>query len=253
MIRPNSNTRTLGILPLAIAVAFVLLAGCTFNVPIRPFENKPLIKKRNITAGIYYSQKFRDAVHVEKLSRINHNISVGKASVKMFDQVFASAFDQVVDIKEWPAPDTSLSEADVVIEPTLEAFWVIPPKPPQVPPLPGYHFEEQVYSVYIKYQIKFHSEDGMILGSHAVLAEGQRRYIFTWRHPLSDATERAIRDAAAKISVAINADEKIEGWLRTSEPIIYRGKQEQTSHIESHEKVPPALLGQPDDREGGQQ
>ena len=88
-------------------------------------RHKPLIGKRNITVGVYYSKEFRDAVHVEKLGPINQNIPVGKASIKMLDEVFATAFDRVLKIKEWPVAATNLSEADVVIEPTLEAFWVI--------------------------------------------------------------------------------------------------------------------------------
>lgn len=239
------NVRGPSMYPLAIAAVLALLTGCTYNVGVSRFDTKPLIKKRNITVGVYYSQEFRDSVHAEKRGLNNMNIPIGKASTRMLDEVFASAFHRVVNILEWPVDATNLPEVDLVIEPTLEAFSVTYSRS-------GY---KDVFSIEINYQIKFFSADGKILGSHKLLGEGRRFVGFDILkpHPLSDATERAIRDAAAKISVAIETDEKIGRWLRTSEPVIYSGKEGITRHVESQKKVPPALPGQPDDGKGGQQ
>ncbi len=214
---PESNTRVPAVLTLAIAAVLALLTGCSVTAHVHhPFEYKPLIKQRNITVGVYYSKEFRDAVHVEKVDLGKINIPVGKANVKMLDEVFASAFDRVVKIKRWPVAATSKSEVDVVIVPTMEAFWVINSdqpanadfiSPPVVAP-----------AVWIRYKLEIYSPDGKIKDSQAVLAEGHYRFSGLnnpLRPKLSYSTERAIRDAAAKISVVLNNDREIDRLLET--------------------------------------
>ena len=214
-MRPELNKKGPTELLLAISAMFVLLTGCAIpaHVPVRPsFDTEPLVKKRSITVGIYYSKDLRDSVHVETLDLRKWEIPLGKASVSMFDRIFSSAFERVVDIKQWPPLNTDPPEMDVVIEPILESFSF---KYPYGDPIKKQVLEsKRPWEARIAYKLKFYTADGNVVGSHRIQGRGTRRiepYVGPTRL-LAIAVERAIWDAAAQITVGIDTN---DDWLGT--------------------------------------
>jgi hypothetical protein len=207
-----------GVTLIGIATVFLLLTGCAAHVPVRPsFDTEPLVKKRSITVGIYYSKDLRDNMHVEELDLRIWEIPLGEASVSMFDRLFSSAFERVVDIKQWPPLNTDPPEMDVVIEPILESFSFKYPYDDSITlllPLGSRQWEAR-----IAYKLKLYTADGNVVGSHRIQGRGTKRVEapinVSQTRQLAIAVERAIWDAAAQITVGIDTNDDIRHWLGT--------------------------------------
>lgn len=103
----------------------LLLGGCTFTntMDIEPgMKDLPQPEKVPLRVGVYYSPEFRGYEHKRAYGSNMTIAPIGQASIKMFDQLLPSVFEQVVPITEMDSPASEGESVDAIIAPSIEAF-----------------------------------------------------------------------------------------------------------------------------------
>jgi hypothetical protein len=171
-------------------LAAATLAACTHHVSVTPFAlPKPLVEPLPIAVGVYYSPEFRAGektdtpIYASSGAGSTYVVTMGPASVAMFDQLFGAVFAHIVTVDK-----TSLGPTDTqlaaVIEPRLLAVHVT-------------DFGERVSLVYM---IAVHAPAGEVLAEMRVQGVDQ-------------GVEAAMRDAAAEFLLGFCESKEIKGWL----------------------------------------
>jgi len=109
--------------PLILCIVAMLLASCTFTVPIETTLDPPTKgAKVPLAVGIYYSVDFRTYEYVSTHGGDRWIFPLGPASVTLFDQVFPRVFASTRAVQSRPPLPTGDGALAAVIEPKIEAF-----------------------------------------------------------------------------------------------------------------------------------
>lgn len=175
-----------------LCVAAVLfLTACTGSTgPVRISQNfpTPLVVPLDYRVGIYYSQEFRKFRYIDSESSVDFEL--GSKQTDLFSKVFSALFTHAERVDD-PTREESVAEnLDLILVPVLEEYAFLSPK----------DTANQFYAVSIKYHIRVFNGDKDLVGYWPFIAYGKNRGgMSASESPLGDATETALRDAAAAL------------------------------------------------------
>jgi hypothetical protein len=215
-----SKRKFLPVLVLSLAPA--LLAGCTATTLSAQAQlPPPLIDKLPARVGIYYSKEFREYIHKETRSEINYEITLGPAHVQNLDWLLKAMFTEVVPVED-PTHVAGLQPPLVmVLEPRFEEYSFLTPK----------DVAGEAFIVTIRYLLTVYDGDGGRADAFTFTGYGREKArTLASKEPLQIATQRAMRDAGAKVAVELTEQESVRLLLRN--PLELR-------------VLPPAVVVQP--------
>ncbi len=191
------------------SVAIALLAGCgtsakfrlDFSVP------KPVISPLPIRIATYFPPQIRTHIYEEKIE--NHGdfrIDMTGAHEVLFSTVFDSLFEQYVEVENFEEVPT---EMHGIISPSVQEVQITLPQ----------QTRSDYYEVWIRYQLQLWDRSGQLIHSWPLAAYGKankNNYPTLSRASaaaLHDATEFALRDAAASMSFYFAREPQVQSWI----------------------------------------
>lgn len=197
-----------GALPLALA----LLAGCTeTKLAAQSQLPPPLIDKVPARVGIYYSKEFREFVHKETRSEIDYEITLGPAHVQNLDWLLKAMFTEVVPVDD-PTQVRDLKPPLVmVLEPRFEEYSFLTPK----------DVAGEAFIVTIRYLLTVYDGNGGRVDAFTFTGYGREKaHTLASKEPLQIATQRAMRDAGAKVATEFTDQESVRLLLRNPSELL---------------------------------
>ena len=175
----------------AVAIALALLAGCTATrLAAQAQLPTPLVDRLPARVGIYYSKEFREYVHKETRSEIDYEITLGPAHVQNLDWLLKAMFAEVVKVEDpTRVPDISRPLV-MVLEPRFEEYSFLTPK----------DVAGEAFIVTIRYLLTLYDGGGARVDAFTFTGYGREKArTLASKEPLQIATQRAMRDAGAKV------------------------------------------------------
>jgi hypothetical protein len=187
----NSNTTSLAG-GLAAAALLTVMAGCG-GVQVAAESNMPtpLVDPLPLTIGVHYSDAFSKYAHAEERWGVDWKAELGPFHVRMGERLFASAFREVIPVKDLASLPSSPPYV-AIIEPRIEQYSFITPKDTGA----------DYYAVTIKYRLEILAPNGAPADSLTFTGYGSfKSGGMSSTEPMVQATKAAMRDAAAKFLV----------------------------------------------------
>ena len=201
------------ILPLCcLAFALVAVSGCAdTKLAARAQLPPPLIDKLPARVGVYYSKEFREFVHKETRNEVEYEITLGPAHVQNLDWLLKAMFSDVVQIED-PTKVADLQPPLVMIlEPRFEEYSFLTPK----------DVAGEAFIVTIRYLLTVYDGGGARVDAFTFTGYGREKGgSFSSKEPLQIATQRAMRDAGAKVAVELTDQESVRLLLRIPRELI---------------------------------
>jgi len=201
-------TRPLIALPLALA----LLAGCTATkLETQSQLPPPLIDRLPVRVGVYYSKEFREFVHKETRSQVDYEITLGPAHVQNLDWLLTAMFEHIIKVED-PTRVAEISPPLVmVLEPKFEEYSFLTPK----------DIAGEAFIVTIRYLLTVYDGGGGRMDAFTFTGYGREAArTLASKAPLQIATQRAMRDAGAKVAVELTEQDSVRLLLRNHvEPV----------------------------------
>jgi hypothetical protein len=205
--------RTAGALVLLAA-----LAACG-AVKVQPQAElpPPLIDKLPQTIGVYFPAEFRDYKYQERRSQVDYEILLGPAHVARLMRLLQAMFTRVVQVDD---PATALSvdpDIKLVLEPRFEDYAFLTPK----------DMAGDFYTVTIRYRFNLYDPKGERVDGYVFTGYGRRKAAaMSSTEPLVRATEKAMRDAGAKLAIELTEQESVRRLL-AGETVVPRQDREE--------------------------
>lgn len=190
----------------AAIVALLLLAGCTATrLTTQAQLPPPLIDKLPVRVGVYYSKEFAEYVHKETRSQIDYEVTLGPAHVTNLNWLLGAMFAELVEI-EGPAQVADIRPPLLfVLEPKFEEYSFLTPK----------DVAGEAFVVTIRYLLTLYDGNGSRVDSFTYTGYGREKArTLGGKEPLAIATQRAMRDAGAKVAVELTDQEAVRLLLR---------------------------------------
>lgn len=211
--------RTLFITSLTLCV--VALSGCSRTVrPLNTEFPTPLIEALPLSLGIYYDDDLRNFTYNETVSDgSTWQIELGQNNTRLFDRLFGAMFSQLVVVDDIDNPPPHV---EGVIQPVLEEYAFLTPR----------EMGSRFYAVSIRYRIFLFDTNGNELAAWPVNAYGQSREggrktaKGVKASPIQEATNLAMRDAAAGIVVMLPQQDEIKSLINGDVADTENEKQE---------------------------
>jgi hypothetical protein len=190
----------------AATVAVLLLCGCTATrLTTQAQLPPPLIDKLPIRVGIYYSKEFAEHVHKETRSQIDYEVTLGPAHVTNLNWLLGAMFAELVEVED----PTSIADIRppllFVLEPKFEEYSFLTPK----------DVAGEAFIVTIRYLLTLYDGSGGRVDSFTYTGYGREKArALGGKEPLAVATQRAMRDAGAKVAVELTDQEAVRLLLR---------------------------------------
>lgn len=180
-----------------LAVCSCAFSGCSTTVPPLQVEfPAPLIEHMPLSVGIYYDEDLRNFTYNETVSDgTSWTIELGENNLRLFNRLFSAMFRQTVEIDDIQHAPPGV---DGIIHPVLEEYAFLTPN----------ELGSRFYAVSIRYRVFLYDTDGTEVAAWPINAYGQSRasVINAGRMrtgPLQEATNLAMRDAAAAAIVTL--------------------------------------------------
>ncbi|MGH8250872.1 MAG: hypothetical protein ACREVI_09290 [Steroidobacteraceae bacterium] len=194
--------------PCVAALCALLLSACistklTTEAKLPP----PLIDKHPVRIGVHYSKEFREFIHKETRGEIDYEITLGPAHVTNLDWLLKAMFSEVVPVED-PTRVASLRPPLVlVLEPKFEEYSFLTPK----------DVAGEAFIVTIRYLLTLYDGSGGRVDSFTYTGYGREKArTLASKEPLQIATQRAMRDAGAKVAVELSDQEAVRLLLRNA-------------------------------------
>ena len=192
--------------PCLAALVVLLLSGCTATkLSTQAQLPPPLVDKLPARIGVYYSKEFREYVYKETRSEIDYEITLGPAHVQNLDWLLKAMFTEVVPVED-PTHVAELQPPLVmVLEPRFEEYSFLTPK----------DVAGEAFIVTIRYLLTVYDGNGARVDAFTFTGYGRdRAHSLSSKEPLQIATQRAMRDAGAKLAVEFTDQESVRLLLR---------------------------------------
>ena len=189
-----ARTVTKAMRPGLVPIAMAFLFGCTgANVVVETVVPSPLVDRLPVRVGVFFDESLKGYVHEETLEdHGNFRIELGSVQVPVFERVFDALFEEAVALSTMEAGDG----VEAIIVPVFEELqFAIPAQT-----------RSQFFEVWIKYRIDVYDPGGELLAQWPLPAYGksnERNFGFmedSKGSGLTEASVRALRDAAARLS-----------------------------------------------------
>lgn len=187
-----------------IMAATLSAAACSTTVP--PLDTSfpaPLVEHLPASVGIVYDDDLRNFTYNETVSDgTSWTIELGESNVRLFNQLFSSMFERIVELDD--VADPAAAGLDGIVRPVLEEYAFLTPN----------ELGSRFYAVSIRYRIFLYDNEGQELAAWPVNAYGQSRAGVVDAGmlkvgPLQDATNMAMRDAAAGAIITLRDQPEI--------------------------------------------
>ena len=196
--------------PCLAALVVLLLSACTgTTLSAQAQLPPPLVEKLPVRVGVYYSKEFREYVHKETRSEIDYEITLGPAHVQNLDWLLKAMFAEVVQVED-PTHVAELQPPLVmVLEPRFEEYSFLTPK----------DVAGEAFIVTIRYLLTVYDGGGGRVDAFTFTGYGREKaHTLASKAPLQIATQRAMRDAGAKVAVEFTDQDSVRLLLRN--PVI---------------------------------
>ena len=193
-------TRTINRAALA-AFSLAILGACTATkLETRAALPPPLLEQLPVRVGVYYSKEFREYVHRETRGTIDYEVNLGPAHVTNLDWLLKAMFREVVPVED-PTKIAGIQPPLVfVLEPKFEEYSFLTPK----------DVAGEAFIVTIRYLLTLYDGTGTRVDSFTFTGYGRERaHTLASKEPLAVATQRAMRDAGAKVAVELTDQESV--------------------------------------------
>jgi len=190
----------------ALPIALAIFAGCTATrLSAQAQLPPPLVDRLPARVGVYYSKEFREYVHKETRSEIEYEITLGPTHVQNLDWLLKAMFADVVPVED-PTHVASIQPPLVmVLEPRFEEYSFLTPK----------DVAGEAFIVTIRYLLTVYDGSGARVDAFTFTGYGREKaHTLASKEPLQIATQRAMRDAGAKVAVEFTDQESVRLLLR---------------------------------------
>jgi len=188
------------------ALALVLVAGCAATrLAAESQLPPPLIDRLPVRVGVHYSKEFREFVHRETRSQLDYEITLGPAHVLNLDWLLQAMFADVVQVDDPTRVADITPPLIMVLEPKFEEYSFLTPK----------DVAGEAFLVTIRYLLTVYDGTGGRVDAYSFTGYGRERArTLASKQPLQIATQRAMRDAGAKLAVELTDQETVRMLLR---------------------------------------
>ncbi|MBX3703217.1 MAG: hypothetical protein KF822_05545 [Steroidobacteraceae bacterium] len=192
---------------LAAAAALLALASaCTATrLTTQSQLPPPLLDKLPARVGVHYSKEFREYVHKETRGQVDYEVTLGPAHVTNLDWLLTAMFAELVPVDD-PARVGELSPPlTMVLEPRFEEYSFLTPR----------DVAGEAFIVTIRYLLTVYDGDGARVDAFTYTGYGREKArTLASKEPLAIATQRAMRDAGAKVAVELPDQDAVRLLLR---------------------------------------
>jgi hypothetical protein len=190
----------------AATLAVLLLSGCTATkLTTQAQLPPPLIDKLPVRVGVHYSKEFAEYVHKETRSQIDYEVTLGPAHVTNLNWLLGAMFAELVEVEDPTAIADIRPPLLFVLEPKFEEFSFLTPK----------DVAGEAFVVTIRYLLTLYDGSGGRVDSFTYTGYGREKArTLASKEPLAIATQRAMRDAGAKVAVELTDQEAVRLLLR---------------------------------------
>jgi len=177
------------------------LAGCgTVEVQPQTQLPPPLIDQLPVTVGVHYPPEFRSYVHKETRYQVDYEINLGPAHVIKLTRLLEAIFAHVVEVDDPSSPKAVDPGIVMVLEPRFEDYAFLTPR----------DMVGEAYTVTIRYRLNLYDPEGQRVDGYVFTGYGrQKSGALTGSRPLAEATQRAMRDAGAKLAVELPEQDSV--------------------------------------------
>ncbi len=219
--------------PAIAALCLGLLSACTATkLTTKAALPPPLIEQLPVRIGIYYSKEFREYVHKETRGTIDYEINLGPAHVTNLDWLLKAMFREVVPVEDPTKVANIRPPLAFVLEPRFEEYSFLTPK----------DIAGEAFIVTIRYLLTLYDGTGARVDSFTFTGYGREKaHTLASKEPLAVATQRAMRDAGAKVAVELTDQESVRLLLHGA-----------GSPLPVSPPAPPAVLKAPAPAAAGQ-
>jgi hypothetical protein len=189
--------------------ALAALVGCS-AVKVQPHTQlpPPLIEKLPVTVAVYFPAEFREYSYKERRNQVDYEFELGAAHVAKLSRLLQAMFTRVVEIDDPTQALSAAPDVKLVLEPRFEAYAFLTPR----------DMAGDFYTVTIRYRLDLYNPRGERVDGYVFTGYGrQKSSAMSGTEPLVRATERAMRDAGAKLAVELPEQESVRRLLAGDE------------------------------------
>ncbi len=184
----------------------MFITGCARSVTVLSDFPEPVVEPLPLAIGIRYPAELAEYVHVEDpMMDTEWTIRLGEANMKMFRVLFASMFDEIVEL-EGTAAGEGAEGVDAIIEPRLEELEFTVPR----------QSGNDQYTVWLRYNLRILSPEGKLIGDWRITAYGQEDEGSMGtgaEDSMKEAAITALRDVAASIIIGFTSAPGVQTLL----------------------------------------
>ncbi len=186
----------------------MLLSACTATrLTTQAQLPPPLIERLPSRIGIHYSKEFREFVHRETRGTIEYEVTLGPAHVTNLDWLLKAMFAEVVPVVDPTRVSDVRPPLILVLEPKFEEYSFLTPK----------DVAGEAFIVTIRYLLTLYDGSGGRVDSFTFTGYGREKArTLASKEPLQIATQRAMRDAGAKVAVELTDQESVRLLIRNA-------------------------------------
>jgi len=191
---------------LAAATVLALASACTATrLTTQAQLPPPLVERHPVRVGVYYSKEFREYVHKETRGQVDYEVTLGPAHVINLDWLLKAMFAEVVPVDDPTKAGEVSPRLALVLEPRFEEYSFLTPK----------DVAGEAFIVTIRYLLTVYDGGGARVDAFTYTGYGREAArTLASKEPLQIATQRAMRDAGAKVAVELPEQDSIRLLLR---------------------------------------
>lgn len=183
----------------------VLLAGCG-AVQVQPQSQlpPPLIDRLPATVAIYYPEEFRGYSHQEERYQVKYEVLLGPAHVTKLRRLLEAMFTRVIEVDDPAHALAADPSVLMVLEPRFEDYAFLTPR----------DMAGDFFTVTIRYRLNVFNPQGERVDGYVFTGYGREKTgMLASTDPLVIATQKAMRDAGAKLAVEFTSQDTVRRLL----------------------------------------
>lgn len=223
---------------LGLCATLAALAGCG-SVRVEPQSALPpaLVEKLPATIAVHYPEEFRGYLHKETRYGTDYEVNLGPAHVTELNRLFGAMFSRVVEVDDPAHLPVLQPPVRMVLEPRFEDYSFLTPR----------DMAGDSFTVTIRYRLNVFGPGGERVDGYVFTGFGREKSgSLKGSEPLLRATQRAMREAGAKLAVELPAEDTVRSLL-TGRPVLLRSNSPpaQQDAFGAFGKVPSTVVPVP--------
>ena len=182
-----------------------LLAGCG-AVQVQPKQQlpPPLIDRLPATVAVYYPEEFRSYTHREERYQVKYEVLLGPAHVAKLQRLLEAMFTRVIEVDDPARALAADPSVLMVLEPRFEDYAFLTPR----------DMVGDFFTVTIRYRLNVFNPQGERVDGYVFTGYGREKTgMLASTEPLVIATQKAMRDAGAKLAVEFTSQDTVRRLL----------------------------------------